>query len=230
MRAEKDSLHTSGAERIVEQEEVATVIQSLFSRSLEHSNGEPDSVTLTCRKLARAPVFIPALPVQEINLPDSLAARGFLAGILTSLELSPQPILDLFYSLQGMRGAVLLDVDRRQRLEPDQERGVRASNLDYAGEHGEQKNHFREALCLASKVAASPFIIGEICRSDDQDYTTGYFASRDRGYLRLSNLKDRGDRSGGRIFLFRGDPADVPACLDYLENQPVIVTPAAGDK
>ena len=43
----------------------------------------------------------------------------------------------------AMRGAMLLDVDRLIRLEPDKKRGIRATNMD-RGENERGQNRKRE--------------------------------------------------------------------------------------
>ena len=86
----------------------------------------------------------------------------------------------------AMRGAMLLDVDRLIRLEPDKKRGIRATNMDQERMKGDrignEKNHYEEAIVLATKVANCPGIIGEICISDDPEYVTGYVSSIVIGY------------------------------------------------
>ena len=154
---------------------------------------------------------------------NAAEARAVLAAELRWLGLEPERILPLLYDVRPMRGAVLLHADSLRRLEPDQARGVRATCMDYTGNDGGGKRHLQEALCLATKVAHCPWIIGELCISDDPDYTTGYFAARGRGYVRIPHIKERGSGLGGRVFLFRGGEADVPRCIDYLERQPVMV-------
>ena len=124
-----------------------------------------------------------------------------------------------------MRGAMLLDVDTMKRLEPDGKRGIRATYMDMLddGDDRSQKNHFKEALVLATKVASHPNIVGEICISDDPDYVTGYFASREMGYVRITKLKEMGCPDGGRIFLFRGREEEAQECIRYLEHQKMLV-------
>ena len=86
-----------------------------------------------------------------------------------------------------------------------------------------RKNHYAEAIVLASKVQQAPGIVGEICISDDPEYVTGYVASHTLGYRRISHVKEAGDPAGGRIFLFRGTPELAAECIDYLQNRPVLV-------
>lgn len=223
MRAARETRHISGAERIVAQDQIQDAVRSLARRALEHPNGEPDFVSVTVRKIAECVRATPALPVFEPESRNPKEARRLLERELDAIGLDSRSILDLFYSLQGMRGAVLLHERTLERMEPDPRRGVRATCMDYTGNAGSGKNHFKEALCLASKVAACPFITGELCMSDDPDYTTGYFASRRRGYVRIGALKQKGDPRGGRIFLFGGTVENVRECMHYLEKTPVLV-------
>lgn len=224
MRAERDARHISGAERIVGASDVDSAVSSLVERARSHPNGSPDTITVTVQELCRPLLRIPPLPVSEPAITCPEEARAFLAQELSAMGLATaEKIVTLLYTVRAMRGAVLLNVDTMERMEPDKQRGVRATCMDYEGNAGGPKNHFREALCLASKVSACPCILGELCISDDEHYTTGYFASRSRGYVRIANIKEAGTDFGGRVFLFKGTSADVPACIDYLESQPVLV-------
>ena len=76
---------------------------------------------------------------------------------------------------------------------------------------------------LATKVSSHKNIIGEICISDDPDYVTGYFASKELGYVRITKLKEMGCPDGGRIFLFRGSEEEADDCIRYLEHQKMLV-------
>ena len=79
-----------------------------------------------------------------------------------------------------------------------------------------------EALILASKVAAAPGVVAELCASDDPGYTTGYLASASLGYTRISNIKSTGSMSGGRVIFVKGE-ADIEKLISYLEDTPVMV-------
>jgi 6-carboxyhexanoate--CoA ligase len=224
MRAEKDARHLSGAERIVAGADIETAVCRLIRRATEHPNGTADSVTIKILPLSREILFLPPLPVTEAQAENPGGARALLAAELEDLGLPGEKILALFYALEPMRGAALLDVQTLRRLEPDPARGIRVTNMDYVGNAaGSGKDHFREALCLASKVAHGPGIVGELCISDDADYTTGYFASAARGYIRIPHIKEKGDTRGGRLFLLAGGAEKTADCIDYIENQPVIV-------
>lgn len=91
------------------------------------------------------------------------------------------------------------------------------------GPSGNGKDHYAEAIVLATKVAHAPNLIGEICISDDPDYVTGYVASKTTGYTRITKMKELGSENGGRIFLYRGRREDVAKTISFLEKQPVIV-------
>ena len=223
MRAQRDGYHISGAERIVGENEIGVAVDTLVQRAMTHPNGTADSVSVKIDKIEKPIQFISSLPVTQPVIQNTEEARAALLSELALLGLPGEKILDLFYSLENMRGAILLDMKTLERLESDRERGIRATNMDFEGNDSIQKNHFREALCLASKVANCPFIAGELCASDDPNYTTGYFASKTRGYVRLMNIKKADERKGGRIFLFSGEKENISECIDYIENQPVMV-------
>ncbi|WP_109431748.1 6-carboxyhexanoate--CoA ligase [Sulfoacidibacillus thermotolerans] len=132
-----------------------------------------------------------------------------------------------------MRGAVLLDSAQCVRLEPDTERGVRVSRVDWdpatlddwrhqVNPLGLARQRVWEALALASKVAAQPEIIAELCWSDDPSYVTGYVASPLIGYARITHLKPLGSPMGGRVFFIRTG-ANSEELIYRLEQQVTLV-------
>lgn len=238
MRANKScdgkEIHISGAERIIEKGDIDTCCSMLLKRAVYHSKGEPDFINIKVEKIKERDIeYIDALPVTTYET----ASAG--EGLLRLEELMGEAGIDgaskiagMMKLTYGMRGAMVLDVRTLDRLEPDRDRGVRVTYMDgiadgagIAGraENETGKNHFREALVLATKVAACPNIVGELCISDDPDYVTGYFASRKTGYCRITRLKELGDSCGGRIFLYDGERSDVGECIRYLEKQKVLV-------
>lgn len=223
--------HVSGAERIVPERDVQTTAASLLERALKHANGEPNCVNLRLElQDARNIQHLEVLPVRTI---DSATPEEGLAAMTGLLEGAGVPraaeIVAMLPQAHHMRGAMMVDADTLERLEPDPRRGVRATCMD-AGEstpgvsYGPHKNHYAEAIVLATKVANAPNIIAELCISDDSDYCTGYIASRELGYVRITRLKHPGDARGGRIFLYRGDPFTKDATIRYLEHQCVLVS------
>ena len=225
--------HVSGAEKILPQQELPQQMEALLSRALHHAKGKADFINLKIEAISSESLkYIEALPVSTHEAATPAEGRQFMCQIMTELGLAPdkcQKILALFQATYGMRGAMLLDVDTLERLEPDQQRGIRATYMDSIAPKGEAKaicdgkNHFQEALVLASKVLSAPNIIGELCMSDDPDYITGYIATRDKGYIRITQLKEMGCPDGGRIFLYRGPKSQVEDCIKYLQEQRVLV-------
>ena len=63
----------------------------------------------------------------------------------------------------------------------------------------------KEALMLASKAASWPDVIAEVCISDDPDYTTGYIASKELGYLRIPNIKRERGNARRQGILYQGN-------------------------
>lgn len=228
MRASRAGEHTSGAEKIVPEASVPSVAALLASRALAHPKGSPDFLNIKVEAQPREIRRIKALPVRThatdtaeegLSLAASLLAEDGVARI--------GEIMSLFPESHSMRGAMLLDADTLERLEPDRARGVRATYMDDAAslEKGTArgKNHYAEAIVLASKVQDAPGIVAEICVSDDPDYVTGYVASKRLGYRRITTIKEKGDPRGGRIFLYRGPRERVAETVEYLERTPVLV-------
>ena len=79
----------------------------------------------------------------------------------------------------------------------------------------------REALVLASKVQSAEGIVGELCWSDDPDYTVGYVACNGV-YHRIPNMKKLGSHIGGRVFFVQPE-IDRESVIEYLEKAPVLV-------
>ena len=224
MRASLDGRHISGAERIVEPSRISRTFAALADRALRHPKGMPDFINLKAEVVDSA-LRIPALPVEAVEVADS--AAGWKVAVETLREAGvtrADEIYVRFRETYGLRGAMLIDADTLERLDGTGDRGVRATNMDSSQPPpAGTKNHFAEALTLASKVLSAPGIVAEVCVSDDPDYVTGYVATHKAGYRRITRLKELGDESGGRIFLYRGRRENVAATIEYLERQTVIV-------
>ena len=228
MRASRNGVHVSGAERIVPSDAVPTVAAQLAARALGHSKGVPDFINVKVERPGEI-VRLKALPVATHVTRTPAEGRACAAELLRGVGLTRiDEIMALFRETYNMRGAMLLDADTLERLEPDRARGVRATCMDDADSLAKRtapvKNHYAEAIVLATKVQHAPGIVGEICVSDDPDYVTGYVATREIGYQRITVVKEKGDPSGGRIFLYRGPREQVPETIRFLERQAVIVT------
>ena len=225
---EGKSQHISGAERILDETELNTNIEALINRALHHSKGQPDFINLKIEAINEEEIeYVDALPIKTIEANSAEEGQQFILDCLSKIGITnAAEIMKLFSQTYNMRGAMLLDADTLDRLEPDPERGIRATYMDAANDSNsikDTKNHFREALVLASKVVNAPGIIAEICMSDDPNYVTGYVAAPSIGYVRITKLKNLGCPDGGRIFLYRGDHKDAAKCINYLENKKVLV-------
>ncbi len=222
--------HISGAEKILQEEDTPRFATALLDRAFHHAKGQPDFINLKLELLDETRILhLPALPVKTI--PTDSPAEG-LAKMTEILRCqmgiaNAERIVALLPQCGNMRGAAIVDVVSLKRVEPDHRRGIRVTYMDDEASAGKgpssAKNHFREAIVLGTKVANAPHLLGELCISDDPDYVTGYIASREIGYCRITCLKEKGSPVGGRIFLFRGNADDLQETIAFLEKQPVLV-------
>ena len=236
MRASKSDIHISGAEGICEESEILKVSGEYIKRALTHSRGKPDEIAITIERIIQKPEKVPLLPVITLDCDSPEKARKIITQKLKSLGISKKATDNGFAVLNSkktMRGASLILLKSGARVEPDKERGVRVSRMGI--EKSTEKNlseklsrakintpTVKEALVLASKAASWPDVIAEACISDDPDYTTGYIASKEFGYLRIPNIKREKKMHGGRVFFIR-ETADIAGLISYLERKPVII-------
>ena len=227
---QKHEQHISGAERIVSRDAVEAVCSAMAHRALTHSKGDPDFINIKIEKVCEKDIqILKALPVTRIDV--DTWQQGFdkafelvgeaAAGIREKLP-------ELLQATFPMRGAMLYDIATGTRLEPDQQRGVRATYMDalHSSTVDSCKNHFNEAIVLATKVANAPGMVAELCISDDPNYITGYVASKELGYVRIMKMKEMGDENGGRIFLFDSRKAKAEDCIEFLQKKKVLVETA----
>ena len=223
---EKGSHHISGAERIVKLEEVGTIAQSLADRALHHSKGTADFINITVDLIPPEKItYIDCLKVEEHKTSSISESHQLVTELLQGPNISETAVLKAISLLKGldksMRGAMLVDAITGERLDTG-DRGVRVSHMDSFDSHALGDNeHMREALVLASKVQSADGIVGELCWSDDPDYTVGYVACNGV-YHRLTNMKEFGSDIGGRVFFVRSD-IDSESVIEYLERTPVLV-------
>lgn len=223
---EKGGHHISGAERIVKLEEVGAIAQSLADRALHHSKGRADFINITVDLIPPEKItYIDCLKVEEHKTSSISESHQLVTELLQGPHISEAAVLkaiSLLKSLdKSMRGAMLVDAITGERLDTG-DRGVRVSHMDSFDSHALGDNeHMREALVLASKVQSADGIVGELCWSDDPDYTVGYVACNGV-YHRLPNMKEFGSDIGGRVFFVRSD-IDCESVVEYLEKAPVLV-------
>ena len=229
-------IHVSGAEGIYEEKEIAKIIREYTLRALGHQKGKPDSIVISLEEIKQSPQSIQSLPVRTLACRSPLQARGLVRKLLNSCGISNCAIktsFEVIDSSKTMRGAALVLSQSGSRKEQDKERGIRASRLGLSRhadkilsrnlqEHGIDNATVKEAIILASKIAACREVTAEFCISDDPGYTTGYIASKKYGYVRIPNIKKKGKKTGGRVFFIEED-ADIASVAEFLEKTPVII-------
>ena len=227
---QKHEQHISGAERIVGRDSVEAVCSAMVRRAMTHSKGDPDFINVKIEKVCENDIrILKALPVTRIDVDTWQEGLEKALGLITPLMGSGcglrEKLQELLRATFPMRGAMLYDIATGERLEPDHERGVRATYMDalHSSEVDGCKNHFNEAIVLATKVANAPGMVAEFCVSDDPNYVTGYVASKELGYVRIMKMKEMGDENGGRIFLFDSRKASAEECIEYLQKKKVLV-------
>lgn len=232
MRASFKGAHVSGAERIV----IYGEIPSTFLELLRRPKGEYDEMVITLERIDQPVILERSLPISSYSFESVEKARKFALQCLVDSGIRPDiaekgiTVLEEGPSPDGgnMRGAVLLDVESGERLEPDPFRGVRTVRVDW-----ENRSKIAEYLPRTSLTERSLDAIviatknihcgvnAEICWSDDPDYTTGYVASKVLGYVRIDPLKEKGNPLGGRVYFISGDKREE--IIECLERRPLLV-------
>ncbi|MBQ7618335.1 MAG: 6-carboxyhexanoate--CoA ligase, partial [Desulfovibrio sp.] len=222
--------HISGAERLLESKDIPACACGLLLRALQHSKGEPSAINLKVEEIDPSCVKqIAPLKVSTLKAKSVEEARELALSYLVRLGIKEKGLFSLLSQCFGLRGAMLVDFKTMERLDlllgRDEARGIRVTYMDWQGGGGEwqKKNNFAEALVLASKVAAAPGLVAELCVSDDPDYLTGYVASKEFGYVRIAPLKKMGEDFGGRIFFLDQSQASLEECVHFLEKEIVLV-------
>ena len=229
-------IHISGAEGIYEEKEIAKVLRAYADRALSHPKGRPDSVVISMEEIKQRPLTVQSLKVSTLSCRSPLQARTLARKLLIYSGMSDAAISAAFAvtgSASTMRGAALVLSGSGTRVEPDKERGVRVSRLGISrsvaallsrrlSRQGLNNSTVKEALTLASKVAACRQVTAELCISDDPEYTTGYVSSERLGYVRIPHIKKKGEKKGGRVFFLEED-ADIDSVIGFLEKTTVII-------
>ena len=238
MYASRASRHLSGAERLVPADAVETVTAELLARALRSS---PGAVNLKVEEVLVDQIIFGEIPdLTLMPFVDYQQGRAQAVVALVEAGVSERSALTAVETIAAgaasdgfsMRGAMLIDSQTGERLEPDRDRGVRATHFDLTqeasaslatllNEYSLQHIRTREALVLAAKVLSAPGIVAELCWSDAADYTAGYVASKKTGYRRFPVLKEVGDLRGGRAFFVR-PKADLDVIVQFLEQTPFL--------
>jgi 6-carboxyhexanoate--CoA ligase len=215
----------------------------MVGRALRHPRGRAEQIRLSLDLVPAEEIrFGRLLDLHTIQVADYHQGRRAARRLLVEAGVRP-PAADraIEWIAKGaaadggsMRGAMLIDAASGARLEVDPSRGVRASRMDLTpaadeelrrrlARRGLDNPHVREALVLATKVLAAPPVLAELCWSDDPDYSAGYVATRQRGYLRFPHLKPLGDERGGRAFFVDGEGLDREKLIGFLEHSVLLI-------
>ena len=207
-------------------EKVGAIAQSLADRALHHSKGTADFINITVDLIPPEKIrYIDCLKVEEHKTSSISESHQLATELLQGPNISETAVLKAISLLKSldkcMRGAMLVDTITGERLDTG-DRGVRVSHMDsFDSESLGENEHMREALVLASKVQSAQGIVGELCWSDDPDYTVGYVACNGV-YHRIPNMKKLGSHIGGRVFFVQPE-IDRESVIEYLEKAPVLV-------
>jgi len=232
MRASLKGRHVSGAERIIEDENIPQTLCELLRRPKEH-----DSIVITLERLERVEVIDTSLPISSYPFSSVEEARDFAlkklveSGVPEAVVRRGIELLSKGANPKGgnMRGAVLMDIETGERLEPNPERGVRTVKVDWKDRSAVRKKLLSrgltertlDALALATKNLHCG-VLAELCWSDDPDYLTGYVTSPKLGYVRITPLKKKGDPLGGRIYFIERER--VGEVIECLERRAVLIS------
>ena len=193
---------------------------------MHHSKGTADFINITIDLIPPEKIrYIDCLKVEEHKTSSISESHQLATELLEGPNISETAVLkaiSLLKSLdKSLRGAMLVDTITGERLDTG-DRGVRVSHMDsFDSESLGENEHMREALVLASKVQSAEGIVGELCWSDDPDYTVGYVACNGI-YHRIPKMKELGSHIGGRVFFVRSE-IDRESVIEYLEKAPVLV-------
>lgn len=231
---ENGGIHISGAERLVEPSDVKNISYDMIQRAMNHSRGNADFISLKIETIRNEDIqYIAPLHVKKAMNEHYHTTKQVLQEQLFESPISESLISSYYEWLlhdNVTRGAIIVDVNSGERVDPNRERGIRVSHFDWQkssiqkwpknllGVYSERR---AEAIALASKVAAAGTIC-ELCCSDDPEYTTGYLTYQDK-YIQIPNMKKEYSPYGGRVFFIDSTKLDLDRYIHYLEEVPVLV-------
>lgn len=235
MRAELKGEHVSGAERLTKPDQLEKVIRELIKRPKVY-----DKMVITLEKVEEVFTIEKALPIYSYDFKSVEEAHSFALSLLLKEGVSESvaqrgiELLKAGPNPKGgnMRGAVLMDIETGERLEPDKERGIRTVRVDWKDrnhikrilkERGIKKQYLErllDALALATKNIYCG-VIAELCWSDDADYITGYVAGKNIGYVRTKPMKEYGVPIGGRVYFVKREGYE--SLIECLQKKVVLI-------
>lgn len=231
---EQGGKHISGGEIISAYGDLQQVINILSEKALQHTRGKPDFMQIQLETIDEPIMYVEPLPIYTNEVRTVAEGQKVVQALLLSAGISQHVIESAYREMteySGIRGALIIDFLTGERVDKRRDRGIRVSRMDWLEDNLENwsavnkipvNTRIKEALTLASKVSAHPATVAELCWSDDPEYVTGYVASENFGYQRITKLKELGDERGCRIF-FVGRQSELDSYFHYLEKQPVFV-------
>ncbi|MDW8543615.1 6-carboxyhexanoate--CoA ligase [Staphylococcus sp. KG4-3] len=217
MRASNEQIHISGAETICEFENLEKNIKKYFNKAFNHENGSIDFLNLKIEKITKPIQNLKALPIiqnQNTNMQDLANNSG----------ISDKALKNGFQYIENdiaYTGAIILSAQTGKRLDSTKNRGVRVTNFAFKNKNkiNDISERVKDALSIATCINLFNNVKGELCVSDDLNYTTGYYASPTLGYNRIFNIKNKNTRVGGRI-IFVDEKIDLKKYIAFLEEVP----------
>lgn len=232
---EHGGFHISGGETLVPKDLLEAAAKTFVHKALNHSRGDADFIQVIIEKVSSDHlVRLPPLSVSTEAVNSVEEGRHRAIELLQNFGVSEMAIANGIERLQNttdLRGAVIMSAVGGERLDDRGSRGVRATRMGWSQEGYTRWSalypelaspRVAEAIVLATKVAYAPFIVAELCWSDDPEYVTGYVSCREKGYVRITHLKEKGDFSGGRIF-YVSDDVQLDQFIGFLEQTAVLL-------
>lgn len=193
---EQGGFHISGGETLVPKALLIETTHALMQKALNHSRGNADFIRVIVEKVCPEDLLqVSPLTVSTESVGSVEEGRLCAAEYLKTIGVSERAVangMELLKSTNNFRGAVILKASTGERIDDRGLRGVRATRMGWS-EEGYASWSFRhpdlasprvaEAIALATKVVHAPFLIAELCWSDDPEYVTGYIACREASLI-----------------------------------------------
>lgn len=237
---EEGGKHISGAERILNEDEIEKELINVYRRAITHERGKPDFINFKIERIEEKDIiYQKRLEIVQHEVKDNIEglelAKSLLEENKVSKKAAEEGINRLLNLKESIHGAMLIDKDTGERIDNKGIHGVRVTGIASADidkyrqsleKDGRVGLHLEEALILASKIASCKGIVAELCWSDDPSYVIGYVGTK-KTYERIPLLKENGNPVGGRLFFIDQNQLDesysLEDLIEYLEKQVVLI-------
>lgn len=218
MRSSNNDKHISGAETLCEELELENFIKKFFNKGFYHENGEADFLNLKIEKVIKPIQKLQALTITQNQ------TNANIKDLANKSRVSNEALKNGFKYIENdisYTGAIVLSAKTGKRLDSTKNRGIRVTNFAFKNQNeiNDISERVQDALSIATCINSFNNVIGELCVSDDLNYTTGYYASSALGYNRIFNIKKKNTRKGGRI-IFVDEKIDLNEYINFLEEVP----------